>query len=144
MTVKYKPLTEEQKIRYRVPETLRKYFLGPEEQRVWICKKASSLRRVDSMRGTFGHPLKSVYKKMLIELFREWNGYCYYTNIPLELYLFNTLTNEQQIRQISIDHVVEDGKLIFRVCSMKYNNIKETKPGVEQFLEYCKTKISLN
>jgi hypothetical protein len=144
MTIKYKVLTEEQKIRYRVPETLRKYFQGPEEYRVWIGKKAASLRRLDSVRGTFGHPLKSVYKKMLLELFKDWNGQCFYTGLPLELYLYNTLTADQQIRQISIDHVVEDGTLLFRVCSMKYNNIKETKPSVEDFLSYCKTKISIN
>lgn len=144
MTIKYKILTEEQKVRYRVPECLQKHFTTPEDYRVWICKKASSLRRLDSVRGSFGHPLKSVYKKMLVDLFREWNGQCFYTSIPLELYLTSTLTTSQQIRQISIDHAIVDGTLVFRVCSMKFNNIKETKPSVEEFLEYCKSQLSIN
>lgn len=125
--------------KYRVPEVLKEYFKTEYDYMIWINRKASSIRRFDTVRGTFGHPLKSAYKTMLLPLFQSWDGYCQYTGIKLVMFPTCQLTPAQQVQQLSIDHVMVDGELQFKICSMKFNNIKEAYPSVEEFLKYCKT-----
>lgn len=137
------PLTPEQLERYAIPDSLSSYFSNPEDYRTWIKKKAASLRRFDAERKTKGEPKQSIYKNMLLKLFKEWDGKCYYTGIRLRLIPTiaypKIYTAVEQIEHLSIDHVFVENELQFRICSMKFNSIKESKPSVAEFLEYAKS-----